>query len=111
MRSSASGAGTAGVGSEAAFLGPSLRLATALAAGAVQALGAQCNGRIAMQRSETRAQTSIPEQRARPHGPLHPGLVSCREEPAADENIERKWPLAHDGRALPAINFDWNGLD
>jgi len=36
-------------------------LATALAAGAVQALGAQCNGWIAMQRSETRAQTPIPE--------------------------------------------------
>jgi len=35
----------------------------------------------------------------------------CREESAADENIERKWPLALDGHALPAINFDLNELE
>jgi len=33
------------------------------------------------------------------------------EEPAADENIERKWLLALDVRALPAINFDLNELE
>jgi len=68
-------------------------------------------GRITMQRSETRAQTPIPEQRTRPHGPLHPGPAPCCKELTADENIERKWPLALDGRALPAINFNLNELE
>jgi len=64
-----------------------------------------------MQRSETRAQTPIPEPWTRPHGPPHPVPALWGEEPAADENIERKWLLALDVRALPAINFDLNELE
>lgn len=64
-----------------------------------------------MQRSETRAQTPIPEPWTRPHGPLHPVPALWGEEPATDENIERKWLLALDVHALPAINFDLNELE
>lgn len=64
-----------------------------------------------MQRNETRAQTPIPEPWTRSHGPLHPVPALWGEEPAADENIERKWLLALDVRALPAINFDLNELE
>ena len=62
-----------GKGSRAALraiaaLGPGVGSARGAGSGAgfsgAQALGAQCNCRITMQRSETRAQTPIPERRA-----------------------------------------------
>ena len=97
--------GQRGLGAKQPF-GPSLRSASARAWARRRHWG-----RITMQRSETRAQTPIPEQKARPHSPLHPGRASCREEPAAEKNIERKWPLALYGYALIAINFDLNELE
>ena len=68
-----SSARTEGIGSSTAFraiaaLGPGVgsTRGAGCRAGfrAAQALGAQCNCRITMQRSETRAQTPIPERRA-----------------------------------------------